>query len=179
MSRNVRRMACSAEDVFAVLADGWVYPAWVVGASRMRDVEASWPAAGAKVHHSVGVWPLLIDDVTVSRRWDPPRRMVMRARGWPIGEARVTIDVRPLGDAACLVRIQEEAVSGPALLIPPPIREVLLHWRNTETLHRLAYLAEGMRQRRTASGTAVEDFGEEPDIETQTADAAPTGAVVS
>ena len=26
---------CSGEQVFAVLGDGWIYPAWVVGASRM------------------------------------------------------------------------------------------------------------------------------------------------
>ena len=173
MSRNVRRLACSAEDVFAVLADGWLYPAWVVGASRMRAVDEGWPHAGARVHHSVGAWPMLIDDVTVSLRWDPPHRMVMQARGWPIGEARVTLDVRAQGSDACVVRIQEEAVTGPALLIPSPIRDLLLHWRNTETLQRLAYLAEGMQKK---SGDAGVEFGESPDIETRADHARPPGA---
>lgn len=173
MSRNVRRLACSAEDVFAVLADGWLYPAWVVGASRMRAVDEGWPHAGARVHHSVGAWPMLIDDVTVSLRWDPPHRMVMQARGWPIGEARVTLDVRAQGSDACVVRIQEEAVTGPALLIPSPIRDLLLHWRNTETLQRLAYLAEGMQKK---SGDAGAEFGESPDIETRADHALPPGA---
>ena len=50
--------------VWAVLADGWLYPSWVVGASRMRDVEESWPAPGSQLHHSVGLWPLLLDDRT-------------------------------------------------------------------------------------------------------------------
>ena len=46
MSTNVRSMNCSPEDVFAVLADGWLFPTWVVGASRMRDVDAAWPEVG-------------------------------------------------------------------------------------------------------------------------------------
>ncbi len=44
--------------------DGWIYPVWVVGASRMRDVEDGWPAPGTKLHHSFGIWPLVIDDTT-------------------------------------------------------------------------------------------------------------------
>jgi hypothetical protein len=144
MSNNARVMNCPPDAVFRVLANGWLYPGWVVGASRMRDVEASWPAAGARLHHSFGVWPLLIDDSTSSEVWDPPHRTVVKARGWPIGEARVTIDVKPRGDSQCIVRIQEEAVSGPGRFVPAPIMDVLLHIRNTETLHRLAYLAEGI-----------------------------------
>ena len=35
-----RVIAADAEWVFAVLADGWHYPTWVVGAARMRDVDA-------------------------------------------------------------------------------------------------------------------------------------------
>lgn len=143
MSRNVRRLNCPPEAVFHVLARGWLYPAWVVGASRMRDVEAEWPEPGARLHHSVGAWPALLDDTTSSEEWDPPRRMVLKARGWPIGEARVTIDVKPHGDGS-LVRIQEEAVSGPAKLVPQSVADIMLRWRNAETLQRLAYLAEGL-----------------------------------
>ena len=79
VSRNVRAMKCSPDAVFEVLADGWLYPGWVVGASRMRDVDAAWPAPGSELHHSVGVWPALIDDDTVSLEWNPPRRAVVRA----------------------------------------------------------------------------------------------------
>ena len=74
----------------------------------------------------------------------------MRARGWPIGEARVTIDVKPRGAGRCVVRIQEEAVVGPCDAGPRRRSWIsVLHWRNTETLHRLAYLAEGIGTRRS------------------------------
>lgn len=142
MSRNVRALACSPEAVFEVLADGWLYPSWVVGAARMRDVDAAWPAEGSALQHSVGVWPVLIDDETVSLEWNPPRRMVMRAKGWPIGEARVTLDVRRTA-SGCLVRIQEEPVEGPGSRVPRFLTEPLLYVRNRETLQRLGYLAEG------------------------------------
>jgi hypothetical protein len=140
-------MACSPEDVFRVLENGWLFPSWVVGASRMRDVAAEWPAVGSQLHHSFGVWPVLIDDSTEVLAYDPPRRFVLRARGWPVGEARVTIDVKPWRDGS-LVRIQEEAVAGPGRFVPQPLMDLPLHWRNTETLHRLAYLAEGMAHAR-------------------------------
>lgn len=157
MSRNVRVLKCSADDVFRVLGDGWLYPSWVVGASRMREVDERWPQAGAELHHSFGVWPALINDKTVVEEFVPSQKMVMRARGWPIGEARVTIDVKPRGDQ-CVVRIQEEAVAGPGRFVPAPVMDVLLHWRNDETLHRLAYLAEGMAERRATATTAEKEM---------------------
>lgn len=142
MATNTRAMACTPDDVFLVLANGWLYPAWVVGASRMRSVEGAWPSPGAVLHHSVGVWPALLDDTSRVEVWEPPHRAVLRARGWPIGEAKVEFRVRPHG-RGCLVRIDEEPVKGPAALVPRVITTPILRWRNSETLHRLAYLAEG------------------------------------
>ena len=142
MSVNVRAMQCTPEDVFAVLEDGWLFPTWVVGASRMRDVDARWPQAGSKLHHSFGVWPVLINDETTVLEWDPPRRMSMQPKGWPVGEARVVIEVKPRGDG-CVVRISEAAVRGPGARVPRPFTDAALRIRNIETLRRLAYIAEG------------------------------------
>lgn len=153
MSRNTRLLACTPDDVFRVLADGWLFPSWVVGASRMRDVAEEWPAPGSRLHHSFGVWPALIDDATEVVVYDPPRRLVLTAKGWPLGEARVDIQVKPHPEG-CLVRIQEEAVAGPGSLVPRPVMDVALQLRNAETLHRLAYLAEGMASRPTEETTA-------------------------
>ncbi|MDO9398763.1 MAG: SRPBCC family protein [Herbiconiux sp.] len=156
MSTNVRRLHCTPEQVFDVLADGWLFPVWVVGASRMRDVDAAWPAEGSRLHHSFGVWPMLIDDETSVLEWDPPRRMVIQPSGWPIGEARVRIDVRPQGDG-CLVRLQEWAEKGPGALVPQPLLDVPLHLRNVETLRRLAYIAENLSQNRGGSRRTPSD----------------------
>lgn len=142
MAQNVRVMTCRPEAVFEVLANGWFYPSWVVGASRMRRVEADWPQPDGRLHHSFGIWPFLIDDTTSSVDWDPPKLAVMRARGWPIGEATVRLEVRAR-DEGCIVRITEHPSRGPATLLPRFLIDPLLRWRNAETLRRLAYLAEG------------------------------------
>ncbi len=142
MATNQRSMSCAPEDVFAVLSNGWLYPTWVVGASRMRDVEVAWPAVNAKIHHSFGVWPLLIDDTTSILEWDPPRHAKLKARGWPAGSAHVVLDVEP-EPGGCRVTITEDAVEGPGTLIPKPVRDAAILYRNKETLQRLAYLAEG------------------------------------
>lgn len=141
MATVTRRMACPPAAVMDVLRDGWSYATWVVGTARIRGVDPRWPEPGARIAHSAGVWPLLIDDETVVSHWDPDGRLELRARGWPAGEAQVRIDVRPSGDG-CAVRIVEDAVAGPATLVPGPLRRVAITLRNTETLTRLAALAE-------------------------------------
>jgi hypothetical protein len=139
---SYRPFDCSPEEVFAVLANGWLYPSWVVGASRIRAVDTAWPAGGSAIHHSVGVWPALIDDSTSVLEWDPPRHVLLKARGWPIGEAQVAIDVKPRAKG-CVVRITEDATAGPGRFVPSILRDAAIGARNTETLRRLAYLAEG------------------------------------
>ncbi len=141
MSTNYRHIKASAEEVFGVLADGWLFPGWVVGASRMRKVEPAWPSPGSKLHHSFGVWPLVIDDTTSSVEWDPPRHAKFQARGWPIGESTVTIDVKTCSDG-CVVRMYEDATNGPGRFIPKPLRDLGLLVRNKEALRRLAWVAE-------------------------------------
>jgi Polyketide cyclase / dehydrase and lipid transport len=136
-----RQFSCSGEQIFAVLRDGWIYPVWVVGASRMRDVDNGWPAPGTKLHHSFGIWPLVIDDTTEVLEIEPDRRLVLEARGWPVGKARVEITVQPDGDDS-LVSIAEDVTEGPARLVPEPIRLAGMDVRNRESLRRLAYLAE-------------------------------------
>jgi hypothetical protein len=144
MSRTVRVVDATPDAVWAVLSDGWLYPMWVVGATRMRDVDDTWPSPGSRLHHSAGVWPLVIDDTTESLAVDPGRRLELRARGWPLGEAQVVIELSPVdGGGRCEVVLEETAVSGPGTLVPAPAEALLLGWRNTESLRRLAFIAEG------------------------------------
>ena len=141
MSSNTRIMSVGPDAVWRVLSDGWLYPLFVVGASRMREVDDSWPASGARLHHSVGVWPLLLDDMTEVLSSEPTRRLVLRAHGWPVGAARVQFLLEPHTEGT-RVTIGEDVESGPGRLVPKPLRDVQLAWRNVETLRRLAYIAE-------------------------------------
>ncbi len=145
MSVTTRVMTCPPERVFDILCDGWLYAAWVVGASRIRDVDDHWPALGSHLHHSVGVWPALLSDSTEVEEVDAPRLLQLRARAWPSGEAVVRIEVEPTGECA-RVTMTEQVVAGPARFVPKPVEDGFLNLRNTESLRRLAYLAERRNQ---------------------------------
>ncbi len=163
MSVNSRLVNASPEVVWEILADGWLYPLWVVGASRVRDVDETWPAEGARLHHSVGAWPVLLDDNTEVVECKPGSYLKLRARAWPMGEAAVTLRISAVG-ATSEVHIEEDAVSGPGSFIPSPLRNAGLHWRNVETLRRLAYLAEGRPDGDTdidTAGATVQAAGDE------------------
>ena len=136
-------MKCTPAAVFEVISNGWLYPSWVVGASRMRNVDRAWPSPQARIHHSFGVWPALIDDTTSILEWDPPRHVKLKARGWPVGSAHVVIDIEP-AEGGCRVTITEDAVEGPGMLVPKPARTAAILVRNKETLQRLAYLSDGI-----------------------------------
>jgi uncharacterized protein YndB with AHSA1/START domain len=148
MSENQRTIHASADAVWQVLSDGWLYPLWVVGATRMRDVDADWPAPGSRIHHSAGVWPLIVNDETTIEAVEPQRRMQLRAKGWPLGEADVVIELEPAGEET-VVRIREDAATGPGRLVPAVVRKPMITWRNSETLRRLAFICEGRVEGRT------------------------------
>jgi hypothetical protein len=161
MSTTTRIFHCPPEAVFAVLADGWTYPSWVVGASRMRAVDEDWPEPGSRIRHSVGVWPAVIDDETVVTEWDAPRRASFTAKGWPIGEARIIMEVRSHAEG-CVVRMREYAIRGPMQYVPALLMDPAIDLRNREALKRLAYLAEGQWENdETEERSTPEDRGED------------------
>jgi len=142
-----RRMPVEPEDVWSVLADGWSFGTWVVGACRIRSVDSDWPAAGTGIEHSVGAWPALLDDHTVVERSDPPRGLVLHARARPLGEAKVHLLLVADGPDATVVTMREDVVAGPGRLMPRALRRLLLVPRNVESLRRLELLARGRRAR--------------------------------
>ena len=145
MATNRRVVAATPAQVWEVLADGWLYPLWVVGASRMRAVDDTWPQPGAKLHHSVGTWPLLLDDRTESLECRVESLLKLHAHAWPAGRAEVVIRLLPHGVETEVV-MEEQATAGPGALVPDAVQDPLLNWRNRESLRRLALLVEG-RQR--------------------------------
>jgi len=136
-----RYTTAAPEDVWAVLADGWTYASWVVGASRIRAVDASWPAPGARIHHSVGAWPALLSDETVVSVVVPGELIRMQAKTRPLGEAVVEIAIHP-ERGGTRIEMREDAVQGPISLPPKPLRQAAIAPRNAESILRLALLAE-------------------------------------
>jgi uncharacterized protein YndB with AHSA1/START domain len=140
-----RVMAGDAQQVWDVLSDGWLFPVWVVGATHMRDVDASWPEPGAQLHHEVGAWPMSLSDTTEVVEREPMRRLVLRARAWPVGEALIEITTEPHEDGT-LVRMAEGTSGGPAYLLDNPLQRKILKARNIEALRRLAAIVENRKK---------------------------------
>ncbi len=147
-----RQMQGLPTDVWTVLADGWLYGLWVVGASCIRTVDATWPDPGSCIHHSVGSWPVILNDTTTVMSSVPGHELELQARAWPSGEAAIHLTIEPEGDG-CVVTMSEDASRGPGLLVPEPIRRVALDWRNGESLRRLTYLVEGRGRRNREAGS--------------------------
>ena len=142
MAKVTKVVDASPARVFAVLADGWTYSNWVVGTSHMRAVSSDWPAVGARVYHASGVWPAVTRDETVVEEVETDSRLVLTAKGGALGQARVVIELQPVSSGATTVTLTETPTAGPGKWIHNPINEAILARRNSETLARLAALAE-------------------------------------
>ncbi|MBB1158355.1 MULTISPECIES: SRPBCC family protein [Amycolatopsis] len=131
------------EAVFEVLADGWSYSGWVVGSCHIRDVDASWPQVGARIHHSVGGWPLQLEDTTAVLAVEPGASLELEARGGALGTARIELSLVPDGAGETTVRMAERVTGGMGALLPERVQALVLGPRNRESLARLSALASG------------------------------------
>jgi hypothetical protein len=142
-------------DVFAVLADGWTYSDWVVGTSHIRAVDAAWPRAGTEIHHKAGPWPLALQDRTVSLRCEEPELLVLSPRMWPLGQALVSIQLFEEGPSRTRIRLDEDFEKGPLRWVRTKINDLILHYRNRESLRRLGDIA--VRRSHPVEGATVQD----------------------
>jgi uncharacterized protein YndB with AHSA1/START domain len=142
-----RTVKAPPDRVFAVLADGWTYSDWLVGTAHVRDVDPAWPAPGSKLHHKAGPWPFSLQDSSTVVAMVPDRSLTLRAGLWPLGEATVKIDLEPVGPAATRVTMHEDFHAGPLHWAKNKINDLVLHRRNSESLRRLADIAEREKSR--------------------------------
>lgn len=133
-------MEATPEQIWAVLAEAKSYEHWVVGAKDIRDADGTWPAVGSTLQHTSGLGPLNLKDNTKVIESDEPRRIVLEARGRPLGIARIQITIEPEGGQT-KVTIVEEAIRPAAARAMNPALRPLIHSRNVETLRRLEELA--------------------------------------
>jgi uncharacterized protein YndB with AHSA1/START domain len=148
MTTISREVSAGPDAVFAVLADGWSYAAWVVGNSHVRSVDPDWPAQGSRIHHSAGFWPLQLNDTTEVVDVDPGRRLELNARFWPLGRAVILLELAPAAGGGTRITMTERFESGPIGLVPGQAQAAMLTPRNRESLSRLGDLAAG-RERAT------------------------------
>jgi uncharacterized protein YndB with AHSA1/START domain len=134
-------MAAPPSAVFQILADGWTYSQWVVGTSHMRAVDPNWPAKGSRLHHATGVWPLVVRDETVVEAVVDNECLDLTARGWPFGQAEITLTLTPDGSGT-RVEMREVPMGPAGMLLRNPLGERLVRRRNDETLQRLRALVE-------------------------------------
>ncbi len=137
-----RDTTASRDEVWAAIADGWTYSQWVVGNSRMRAVDPNWPQVGSTIRHSVGVWPLLLDDVTVVEECQPLQRLVLLAKGRPFGKARITLQLFDIDGGGCRIEMAEVPVGAPMGWVPKRVALAAAFPRNRECTWRLAAIAE-------------------------------------
>ncbi len=140
MATNERYMPVSPEAVWDALADADGYGYWVVGSKEIRDADPEWPAPGSKFHHTVGFGPFEISDHTVALAAERPERLTLRAKGRPLGTARVTLTMTAL-NGGTLVHMTENPDGLTSLLAFNPLVQLLTIGRNAESLMRLEELA--------------------------------------
>jgi uncharacterized protein YndB with AHSA1/START domain len=141
MATNHRLLRASPERIFEVLMEAAAYADWVVGSDVIRDTDATWPAVGSRFHHRVGIGPFKLNDHTEVIERDPPRKLVLHACGRPVGTAIVTMLLEPREDGTW-VTMSETAGDVLSHIGINPLSDWLVHLRNTESLRRLARIAE-------------------------------------
>jgi uncharacterized protein YndB with AHSA1/START domain len=136
---TTRVIAAPPETVDDVLSEPDTYPAWLVGARRMRSVDADFPAPGSGFDHEVGAGPVRIDDRSDVIGREPGRRLRMVVRARPLLVAEVDFELEPVAGGT-RVRMTETPKGWHrwyAFLVEPLVRI-----RNERSLSRLAQLIE-------------------------------------
>lgn len=128
------------EAIFAVLLDPQCYEHWVVGNRCVRGVDEDWPAVGSRFHHNVGFGPINASDSTKIVERDDPRRLVLEARAWPVGVARVALELQPLPEGRTRLTLSERPIRGPVARFHNRLQDRLINLRNRECLRRIERL---------------------------------------
>jgi uncharacterized protein YndB with AHSA1/START domain len=133
-------MPTGVDAVWEALSDPAGYAYWVVGSKTIRDAEPGFPAPGTKFHHTIGFGPFTLNDHTEVLDAAPPTFLQLRAKGRPIGTAKVTMRMIPK-DGGTMVEMVERPDGPYVILNVNPALHLLTKIRNAESLMRLEELA--------------------------------------
>lgn len=140
MSRNTVLVEAPVEAVFGVLSDPRAFASFVVGTKRIRRFDPTWPEVGAAFHHTLGVGPFVLRDLTRVVEVDDGRLLVLRAQMRPFSVNLVRFSLRP-AEGVTEVEVEEHAVEGPAAKVWNTALDGLMGLRNRELLRRLGKVA--------------------------------------
>lgn len=158
MARNRTVVQAPADAVFAVLSDPRAYSYVVVGNKRVRRFEPPWPERGSAFHHTLGVGPILLRDLTRVEEVEEGRRLVLAARMMPFAVNRVVFTLHATAGTT-QVDVEERPVEGPVAALWNPVLDALMWLRNREMLRRLRRLAEDRDARRRAEAEPAAPVG--------------------
>ncbi len=157
------RIDAPIDRVFSTLLDASLYPRWLVGAVRIRSVDANWPAVGSSFHHVIGGGPVRIPGSTTVAELHEPDRLLLSAGMGVLGRAMVRFELSPAEpsddgkgtgategagaapNGATVVHMTEVAAEGPirlAWVVLRPLAVTALFGRNALSLARFRDLME-------------------------------------
>lgn len=150
MAYTSRTLQASRDVVWNVLIDPHTYPDWLIGASRVRDVDDTWPSVGSRFRHRVGIGWMAIPDHSAVLDVDPGRLLRLEVKARPLISAVVTF-VLVSDETGTVVSMEEEPRLRRIGNAVRPVMDPTIHVRNHRSLRRLDRIVQ-RRAATTASG---------------------------
>lgn len=141
MVTNRLDIRATPDEVFDVLADGWNYAAWVVGAKTIPHVDPGFPAAGSCFQNRVRNGFRGIDGVTEVVTANRPRTLRLRASVGRVAAADISFELEPISGGTS-VTMHESPIGDRPFSVIGRRSAPLLRVRNAECLWRLKCVVE-------------------------------------
>jgi uncharacterized protein YndB with AHSA1/START domain len=146
MARNEIVIDAPPSEVYETLLDAKNYPKWVLGAKRLRGVDASWPRRGSRFSPKVGAGPVEMDANTRLLEKQENRLVVLCVQLQPLATGIVRLALKPKARGRkTRVVMTEDATSGPLAWFKNPVTTATIAIRNALSLRRLRRLVASGR----------------------------------
>lgn len=147
MARDAIHVEASPQHVYDVLSEPRHYGEWVVGTQAVVESDPRFPASGSSFRYVAGVGPARITDRTIVLDAEPPSRLELVAKGGPLPDASITLELTPEGGGT-RVTLHERPRRRILAIAIGPLGHFLISRRNQVALGRLKRIAESDRRAR-------------------------------
>lgn len=161
-STNTSVLDLGIDEAFELVSDPSLYSEWLVGAQTVRQIDAEWPAIGARFEHRIGFGPFTIPGSTTVREIRGPHVLELAAGMGLLGESRVRFELLPTveGTQVTIVEKPRKGVVSVVSKLLSPLVQGALWGRNRASLDELARVAAQRGSGRDSAGVIVEAGGE-------------------